>query len=270
MVMRCQTGMRMTALVWLWAAAWLLTAGMARAETPAPAVPPHLEIEVLDPNVDAEGNPAVRLVPQTDGTTRVDIPPTVLVHRYFYTGNRSFQAQLLRGGPSIVVVNHPRTGERCYVPVQMLPGAPRVTYREHEIEYDYGHHAVSVHFGRWGVPKVTYRNGRAVGTRAVAAAAAVGGAGVQLASHAGLPTAMRGTAEGAKQAVVAAVGGLRETSKMALTPVVNALGLLPFGNAVVSGMQNSGEQAATAKRDAAVTHAAALKRRAEQSIPTLR
>ena len=31
----------------------------------------------------------------------------------------------LEGGATIVVVNHPKTGERCYIDVQMLPGAPR-------------------------------------------------------------------------------------------------------------------------------------------------
>jgi hypothetical protein len=38
-------------------------------------VPPSLEIEVLDPNVDRLGNPAVRTIKDAAGRTVVDIPP---------------------------------------------------------------------------------------------------------------------------------------------------------------------------------------------------
>jgi hypothetical protein len=130
-------------------------------------VPPTLEIEVLDPGVDPRGNPAVLTRPTTvctptgpEGRLAVDIPPTVLVHRYYYTGNRTFQGPMIPGGPTIVVANHPRTMERLYVPVQMLPGAPRVTYTEHAIEYDYGSQAITITFC-WLThrPKVDYRQG---------------------------------------------------------------------------------------------------------------
>src|SRR5437870_1587189 len=87
-----------------------LAEALSRAHQPAP-VPPALEIEILDPNVDPRGNPAVLTRPATvltctgpEGRVVVDIPPTVLVHRYYYTGDRSFQARLLPGGPCIVVV----------------------------------------------------------------------------------------------------------------------------------------------------------------------
>jgi len=43
-------------------------------------VPPTLEIEVLDPNADPLGNPAVRTIKNAAGQTVVDIPPVVLVH----------------------------------------------------------------------------------------------------------------------------------------------------------------------------------------------
>ena len=110
-----------------------LAAAVSRPHLPT-AVPPGLEIEVLDPNVDPRGNPAVVTRPAValtstgpDGRVIVDIPPTVLVHRYYYTGDRTSQARLLPGGPCIVVVSHPKTGERLYIPVQFPPGAPRVT-----------------------------------------------------------------------------------------------------------------------------------------------
>src|SRR5262245_25182228 len=95
-------------------AAALASATYAGDHRPAVTVPATLEIEVLDPGVDPNGNPAVRLQPGPDGRVQVDIPPVILVHRYYYSGDRSFQGPMLPGGPSIVVANHPVTGERCY------------------------------------------------------------------------------------------------------------------------------------------------------------
>lgn len=132
---------------------------LAQNHGPRANVPPALEIEVLDPGVDPQGNPAVLLHPDANGQMVVDIPPVILVHRYYYTGDRSFQAQMLPGGPSIVVANHPKTGVRSYVSVQMLPGAPRVHYRKKEIEYDYGDYGIVVCYGSFGDPKVKYRSG---------------------------------------------------------------------------------------------------------------
>jgi hypothetical protein len=135
----------------------LLAAGPVFGQRDAP-VPPTLEIEVLDPNADALGNPAIDVLPSADGGMVVEIPPVVLVHRYYYTGNRSFQGPMLPGGPSIVVCHHPKNGERCYIPVQMLPGAPMVHYTSCGIEYDYGRHGIKVVFPLLCKPKVTYRN----------------------------------------------------------------------------------------------------------------
>ena len=117
-------------------------------------VPPSLEIEVLDPGVDSLGNPAVI---STDG--KVDIPPTVLVHRYYYSGDRSFQGPMLPGGPSILVFDHPKTGERTYVQAQMMPGAPRVIYTKKGITYQYEKHAIMLCIGTLGTPKIKYRSG---------------------------------------------------------------------------------------------------------------
>lgn len=150
----------------VWRVSLVLTAvvlgwsiGDAYAEHRTTNVPPTLEIEVLDPNADPLGRPAVEMARDELGNLTVDIPPVVLVHRYYFTGERSFQAQLLPGGPSIVVVNHPKTGERTYIEVQMPPGAPRVTYTDHTIEYDFGDVGVSVVFGLFGHPSVKYRSG---------------------------------------------------------------------------------------------------------------
>lgn len=146
--------------VWMLPVFLLAVVPAGQAREPGPAnVPPTQEIEILDPGVDPEGRPAVLIDRSSDGETTVDIPPVVLVHRFYYSGDRSFQGPMLPGGPSILVVNHPKTGERLYVEAQMMPGAPRVTYTRHGIEYDYGEHAVSLRFGLLGKPKVMYRSG---------------------------------------------------------------------------------------------------------------
>ena len=89
-------------------------------------VPPTQELEILDPNADPTGRPAVRVSPVIgpDGQAQIEIPPTILVHRFYYTGDRSFQGPMLPGGPTVVVVNHPADGERIYLEVQMLPALP--------------------------------------------------------------------------------------------------------------------------------------------------
>ena len=151
----------------VWVAMSLMHAGAGQAaERRAAFVPPTLEIEVLDPGVDPLGNPAVFVTPGPPGyPVQIDIPPVVLVHRYYYTGDRSFQAQMLPGGPSIIVVNQPKTGERCYIEAQMLPGAPRVTYTAHSIEYDYGENGMTLQFGLFGTPTIKYRSGMSWGTK---------------------------------------------------------------------------------------------------------
>ncbi|MDX1970636.1 MAG: hypothetical protein SFV23_25930 [Planctomycetaceae bacterium] len=98
----------------------------------APGVSPTEEIEILDPQVDPEGKP--RSVLTADGR-RIDIPQTVLVHKHFYTGDRDFQGPMLQGGPMLIAVTSPATGERIYVEVQLPPGAPRVYYRRDMIVY---------------------------------------------------------------------------------------------------------------------------------------
>src|SRR3954452_17494758 len=110
-----------------WVAACLLVAGPAAAGgargdfRPASApVPATQEIEVLDPGVDPTGKPAVLLRAGPAGQV-VGIPPAGLVQRFYYTGDRTFQAQMLPGGPTIVAVSHPQTLERVYVPVTMPP-----------------------------------------------------------------------------------------------------------------------------------------------------
>lgn len=208
------------------ALAWL--SGDARAQHRTTNVPPTLEIEVLDPNADPLGNPAVEVGHDEYGNVLVDIPPVVLVHRYYYTGERSFQAQLLPGGPSIVVVNHPKTGERQYIDVQMPPGAPRVTYTDHGIEYDFGKTGVSVVFGLFGHASVKYRSGLALQTKVnnflhVDA----------LKKHAQKSHEhVKQSAERTKMVTYGAFATVSEATGRLLLPVKNVLQVMPLGKVI--------------------------------------
>jgi hypothetical protein len=113
----------------------------------APVVAPVDELEILDPRVDPEGKPRTVMELDANGRPQVAIPPSIIVHKYYYTGDRDFQAPPLPGGPAIVVVNHPVTGERTYVEVALLPGSPRIYYTDDAIDYEYEDRCIRIHFG---------------------------------------------------------------------------------------------------------------------------
>ncbi|MCC6507612.1 MAG: hypothetical protein IT423_00785 [Pirellulaceae bacterium] len=142
---------------------WLLTPLAAQEQRAR--VSPVMEIEVIDPRRDARGNPAVDIRIDEQGNQQVEIAPSLIVHRYYYTGDRSFRGPDLPGGPSIIVAKNPRDGQQVYLPVQMLPGSPTVHYKSRSIEYDFGDHTVIVTFPHVGDPVVSYRNGRPLNQR---------------------------------------------------------------------------------------------------------
>ncbi|HMP78073.1 MAG TPA: hypothetical protein PKD54_01350 [Pirellulaceae bacterium] len=252
-------------------ATWaLLASGCATIgvrQVPLP-VPPHLEIEVIDPGVDPVGNPAVRLQDTGTDTTLVDIPPTVLVHRYYYSGDRSFQGPLLPGGPTIVVANHPITGERCYIELQMLPGAPRVLYSGRSIEYDYGSHSTIVRFPKRGCPTVVYRNG-ATFSRAVADA-------IHLEEwRANWRESQLRFRENQQRCQTMAKGAMLELGdglKLAMLPVVNATAMFPLVAPITTTDWESRWAARVAEHEQQVTarKSARQARLRELDRPTIR
>jgi hypothetical protein len=236
-----------------------LAEAVARPHRPAP-VPPGLEIEVLDPNVDPRGNPAVLARPAVvltgngpDGRVVVDIPPTVLVHRYYYTGDRTFQAGLLPGGPCVVVVSHPKTGERLYVPVQLPPGAPRVTYTADSIEYDYRTQAVTISFCclLCKGPKVTYRQGVPITQKVEKVAVGARDATRRLVNRTCIPDCADKVAAGTKSVVVTTVDRANDLGKLLLAPPVALIRATPLANLFTE----SPEDRAAHERDAQVRRA---------------
>ncbi|QDT41947.1 hypothetical protein Pan241w_20270 [Gimesia alba] len=168
----------------IWIALFQINA-TAHAEKKAP-VPATQEIDVILPGVSSDGIPAV-LVESDGDNSKIEIPPTVLVHRYYYTGDRKFQGPYIPGGPSIVVANHPKTKCRVYADVQLLPGAPEVLYSKDMIEYRYGKSRILVSFPHDGGAKVSYKNHLPIGTTFKNATAGTAKATVGLISKTGVP-----------------------------------------------------------------------------------
>ncbi len=44
---------------------------------------------------------------------KVDIAPTVHVHRYYYSGDKEIQGPIINGGPTVVVAITPKLANAC-------------------------------------------------------------------------------------------------------------------------------------------------------------
>ena len=236
-----------------------------RRERVAP-VPPTLEIEVLDPNVDPLGNPAVLTKQDELGRTVVDIPPVVLVHRYYYTGNRSFQGPMLPGGPSIIAVHHPRTGDLLYVQTQMLPGAPRVSYTQSTIEYDYGPQSIVLKFGHHGNPSVIYRQGATFSEHFHQAREARRERIGRWVDRTGVVQAYDRVHEGAVNAVGASADGVNAVGRAVAAPIVQVVRSTPLGAIFTSDPARQAER----QRDTMIRRAEAQADKYAGDIPTIR
>jgi hypothetical protein len=254
--------------IWLGCAAVVVLIGRPALGQRTAPVPAALEIEVLDPNADPVGNAAVELRPSRygGGTLEVDIPPVVLVHRYYYTGNRSFQGPMLPGGPSIVVCHHPRSGDRVYIPVQLMPGAPMVRYTASGIEYDYGRHGIKIGFGIFGKPKVAYRNCTPATRMAKNLAVNTGERIVGAVNASRIPQAAEATGRLATNLSCAAQSLTETAVEIVTNPAIQLINATPLG----SVLDKPPEDIPTRIRDRQVEAAAEQARREDAFIPTLR
>jgi hypothetical protein len=245
------------------------TAAVVAGDEPAVLVPPVDEITVLDPGTNPEGKPRPIVFKGADGQQRVDIPPTVIVHNFYYTGERDFRGPILPGGPSIVVVTHPVTSERLYLDVQMLPGSPRIVYRRSHIDYQFAtqrirlrfHHPLRVH-GR-NVATVHYDDED--GSELLETAATAKGHLHDWVDRTGFPDAVHEVAQGTHDVLDTSADRIRDAGEIVVAPFV-----LIFESTPLSGLRSTAEDRATETRDAAVQRASREAGRAETSIPTLR
>ena len=232
-------------------------------QVPVPAVE---ELEILDPGVDPEGKPRAVIVPGPDGEQIVEIPQTVIVHKFFVPGaDREFQAPLIPGGPTIIVVNHPRTGERLYVETNLLPGIPRIKYHRDCIIYDYGHQAIMLKFGPCGNPKVIVCGAHGLREGIAASARHVGGTAHEWIERTGIPNAMHHVGGGARDACMSTADRIHDVGSAVAAPLAQTWESLPFGQ-----LMGSAEERAARLRDAGVQRATREQSRFEGTIPTLR
>lgn len=119
------------------------------------------ELVIYDPGKHDRGLPAIEFVDSPQGT-QIDIQPTTHVHRFYYNGDKEYQGPLMTGGPTIVVANHPRTGRRLYIDVNLPSGAPLIVYDEDNITYVFQERRVVLSFSSKCDEKVTvtYLSGR--------------------------------------------------------------------------------------------------------------
>lgn len=122
-----------------------------------PREPGFNELVVIDPAVEENGLP-IPIV----SNGQVDIPPTLHVHPYYYCGDKEYQAPILNGGPTIIVANHPRSGDKLYIDAVLPQGAPIVAYNAHSITYIYTDRRVVIDFTIVGKhrARVKYVSGR--------------------------------------------------------------------------------------------------------------
>ena len=127
-----------------------------------PRVPGLLELVVYRPGIHDRGLPKAILEDikrhktgdVEDGAEaeeeivgqEIIIPPTVHVHRYYYSGDKEYQGPIVNGGPTLVVAKHPETGQQMYVEVVLPTGAPLIAYNKNSITYVYTAQRVSVNF----------------------------------------------------------------------------------------------------------------------------
>ena len=123
------------------------------------------DLVVYDPGVHERGLPS----PEFVAGEKVDIPPAVHVHRYYYSGDKEIQGPIINGGPTVVVATHPKTGKRMYIDIVLPAGAPRIAYNKHGITYVYPNKRVSVTFQHFPFDPdkaiVKIHNGQGIGRR---------------------------------------------------------------------------------------------------------
>jgi len=123
---------------------------MSPVSAKQPDAPGLNDLVVYEPGTHERGLPAVQFRSADRGKGLcVDIPPTVHVHRYYFSGDKEIQGPIMQGGPTVVVASHPKTGERMYIDVMLPAGAPRISYCKSSITYIFPERRVVVHFSRF-------------------------------------------------------------------------------------------------------------------------
>lgn len=249
----------------------LVAAGLlaAAARAVEPKVAGMNELAIFLPGTHDRGLPAVRFQPKCGNQLEVDIPPTVHVHRYYYSGDKEFQGPIIQGGPTVVVANHPKTGERMYVNVTLPPGAPKIVHNKQSITYLYADRRVEICFSCRHPEQVTIKqlSGQGAGRRWHELATSVRTKTHQCLQASPLAHAVAETGRDAGKLVVGAKAAAGSLAAQGIQRVKQAAHALPG----VTALESYGEQQAARVQQTVIDNAAARKDRLESKyLPTNR
>lgn len=220
------------------------------------AVPPDApglhDLVVIPPDAHQRKFPAVQFdgIEGLEEFATINIPETLHVHRYYYSGDKEIQGPILHGGPTVIVANHPVCGERMYVRATLPAGAPRIAYTGHSITYVYPDQRVQVRFHRFGKDKVSinFVSGQGLSRRYRQAAERVRAGTVEAWRHSPLAQSLSDAAVAGGQTVKgagAAAGGIMAG---AIDGGRRLVGAIPG----VTPLQSLGQQSAEQQAGAAV------------------
>lgn len=231
----------------------------------APLVSPVDEIQVILPATSREFRPEAVVTGQ-----KVEIPPAILVHKSYYSGDRDFRAPAFPGGPTLVVVQSPETGQQLCLEVQMPAGSPRVFYRRHWIDYHFGSQVVRIQFcnplrlHESKQPEVKYLTASSdLRSPDIECSETTAGQWIQ---KTGLPSVVKGSTETAKTVADGAAGGIRTVSTAVLSPLRQVRDSTILGRF----LKANPEEEAIRARDEAVKSQQQRAERLNATIPTLR
>lgn len=219
---------------------------------------------VIDPAVDEGGRPVAVI-----NGDQVDVPPTLHVHPYFYSGDVEFQAQILEGGPTIIVASHPKAGEKCYINAILPPGAPVVAYCDESITYIYQNERVVIEFLRSKSNKtaVKYLSGQGIGSSIGEAVEKAKAKSAERKQQSKLHSEIKELTRDAGRMIKGSIGAASAAGAFTIERVRLIGGMIPGVKPLQSLADQAEERGATeAVRQAGLEQA----REATQFIPTVR
>ncbi len=136
----------------------LVEQALTTAAGPTPKYSPTADevvTTVLENGLPPKGYQELDIVREGGGPLR---EPTVILHTYYYNGDRVFQGPKFKGGPTIVQVTHPKSGCQVSARINMPTGAPLIEYEDDSIRYYFPDVHVELRFCNSGCCEVDYHH----------------------------------------------------------------------------------------------------------------
>lgn len=220
-------------------AVWLGLAVTSQLPATEPRVAGLDDLVIFHPNDHERGLPKVEFK-QTEEGLKVDIAPTVHVHRYYYSGDREYQGPILQGGPTVIVANHPKSNERLYINVMLPSGTPVIAYDKDSITYIYPNYRVKVCFLPFFKNKFTvkYLQGEGIARKVHEAGAHVSSEVKECVHNSKLANNLGTAARGTGQVMVSTVGVAASAANAGIQTVGKVVSVVPGVRPLQSAAEN--------------------------------